>query len=93
MKLKDYSKEDLETMSYSEITNVILAEKGSKMKIVDIFKNETNWHHIAERHPAPSGLPPAEGALCAVRIPGIPCVGCAPLPQACRGHQSGKVFP
>ena len=38
MKLKNYAKEDLEVMSYSEIAELILNEKGSKMKIVDIFK-------------------------------------------------------
>lgn len=38
MKLKDYKKEDLEAMSYSELTSLILNEKGSKMKIVDVFK-------------------------------------------------------
>jgi len=38
MKLKDLSKEDLETMSFGEITELVLNENGSKMKIVDIFK-------------------------------------------------------
>ena len=38
MKLKGYTKEDLETMSYTEIAEIILNEKGSSMKIVDIFK-------------------------------------------------------
>lgn len=38
MKLKGYTKEDLEAMSYSELAELILNEKGSSMKIVDIFK-------------------------------------------------------
>ena len=38
MKLKGYTKEDLESMSYSELAEIILNEKGSSMKIVDIFK-------------------------------------------------------
>lgn len=38
MKIKDYSKEELETMSYTQIAEIILTEKGNAMKIVDIFK-------------------------------------------------------
>lgn len=38
MKIKDLTKDELETMSYAEITELILTEKGTKMKIVDIFK-------------------------------------------------------
>ncbi len=38
MKLKDYAKEDLEVMSYSELAELILNDKGSEMKIVDVFK-------------------------------------------------------
>jgi len=38
MKLKDLSKEELETMSFGDITEIVLSEKGSSMKIVDIFK-------------------------------------------------------
>ncbi len=38
MKLKGYTKEELEAMSYTEIAEIILNEKGSSMKIVDIFK-------------------------------------------------------
>lgn len=38
MKLKGYTKEDLESMSYSELAEIILNEKGSSMKIVDVFK-------------------------------------------------------
>lgn len=38
MDMKSLSREELETMTYGEISEVILSEKGSKMKIVDIFK-------------------------------------------------------
>ncbi|MBE6148786.1 MAG: hypothetical protein E7167_04810 [Firmicutes bacterium] len=38
MKLKNLSKEDLETMSFGEITELVLNENGSQMKIVDIFR-------------------------------------------------------
>lgn len=38
MKMKDLTKEELEVMSFAEITEVILSEKGSKMKIVDVFR-------------------------------------------------------
>ena len=38
MKFNNLTKEELETMSFAEITELILTEKGSKMKIVDIFR-------------------------------------------------------
>lgn len=38
MKIKDLSKEDIELMSYEELAKLIISEKKSKMKIVDIFK-------------------------------------------------------
>ena len=38
MKLKNISKEELETMSFDDIAYIILKEKGKKMKISDIFK-------------------------------------------------------
>lgn len=38
MELKKLSLEELEQMTYGEITELILTEKGTKMKIVDIFK-------------------------------------------------------
>ena len=38
MKIEDLSKEELEQLTYTELAAMILAEKGSKMKIVDIFK-------------------------------------------------------
>ena len=38
MKLKDLSSEELESMSYSQLAEMVLSEKGSAMKIVDVFK-------------------------------------------------------
>lgn len=38
MKLNDYTKEDFELMSYSEITELILTDAGKSLKIVDIFR-------------------------------------------------------
>lgn len=38
MTIKSLSREELETMTYGEISEIILSEKGSKMKIVDVFK-------------------------------------------------------
>ena len=38
MELKKLTQEELEQMTYGEITELILSEKGNKMKIVDIFK-------------------------------------------------------
>lgn len=38
MTIKSLSREELETMTYGEISEIILSEKGTKMKIVDIFK-------------------------------------------------------
>lgn len=38
MKLKSLSTEEIEEKSYGELTEIILAEKGTKMKIVDVFK-------------------------------------------------------
>ncbi len=37
MKLKDYSKEELENMSYDDLAYIILTEKKKKMKIIDLF--------------------------------------------------------
>lgn len=36
-KLKDYSKEELETLNYDDIAYLILEEKKKKMKISDLF--------------------------------------------------------
>lgn len=38
MKLKDITKEELETMGYDEIAYLILEEAGKKMKLLDLFK-------------------------------------------------------
>lgn len=38
MNLKSYKKEELEAMPFTQIAEIILTEKGSAMKIVDIFK-------------------------------------------------------
>ncbi len=37
MKLKDMTKEELQTMGYDEIASIILEETGKKMKIMDLF--------------------------------------------------------
>lgn len=37
MKLKDYTKEDLEAMSYDEIAILLLQESGKKMKLQTLF--------------------------------------------------------
>lgn len=38
MKLKDLSKEELETMGYDEIAYLIIEENGKKIKLLDLFK-------------------------------------------------------
>ena len=38
MSLKDYTKEELQTMAYDEIAYLILSESGKKMKLLDLFK-------------------------------------------------------
>ena len=38
MKLKDISKEELESMNYDDIAFIILSEQKKKMKIQDLFK-------------------------------------------------------
>jgi DNA-directed RNA polymerase delta subunit len=37
MKLKDYTVEELETMGYDEIANLVLSESNKKMKLIDLF--------------------------------------------------------
>ena len=37
MKLKDYTTEELETMGYDEIANLVLSESNKKMKLIDLF--------------------------------------------------------
>ena len=38
MKLKNMSQEELEALTYTELAEMILTEKKTKMKIVDVFK-------------------------------------------------------
>ncbi len=38
MKLKDRTKEELETMGYDEIAYLIIEESGKKIKLLDLFK-------------------------------------------------------
>ena len=40
MKLKDLTKEDLDTMSYEELAQLILSDANTQMKIIDIFKKK-----------------------------------------------------
>lgn len=39
MQIKGYTQDDLEQMNYVELTELILVNNGSKMKIADIFRN------------------------------------------------------
>ncbi len=48
MKLKNISKEELETMSFDDIAYIILKEKGKKMKISDIFKMICNALNLGD---------------------------------------------
>ena len=47
MKLKDMSKEELETMGYDEIAYLVLEESGKKMKLLDLFKKVCKSNGIA----------------------------------------------
>lgn len=38
MNLKEYTKEELDNMSYDDLAYIILQESGKKMKLMDIFK-------------------------------------------------------
>lgn len=38
MKLKDYSKEEIEAMGYDDIAELVLRETGKKMKTIDLYK-------------------------------------------------------
>ena len=48
MKLKSVNESDIETMSYDDIAYVILKEKGSKMKLLDLFNEVCNQLHLNE---------------------------------------------
>ena len=37
MSLKDYTKEELQTLGYDEIAYLVLSDNGKKMKILDLF--------------------------------------------------------
>lgn len=49
MKLKDYPKEELELMGYDDIALIILKEKGSKMKPIEIFKKICTILELSEK--------------------------------------------
>ena len=48
MKIKDLTKEDIENLSYEELAQIILSNKTSKMKIVDIFKKICELKNMSE---------------------------------------------
>ena len=48
MKLKDYTKEELENMSYDDIAYIILTEKKKKMKIIDLFSEIGKLINLSE---------------------------------------------
>ena len=48
MKLKNYSKEDLELLGYDEIAVLVLEQNGKKMKIADLFKTICNLLELSE---------------------------------------------
>lgn len=49
MKIKDLSLEEIEEKSYAELTEIVLNQKGSKMKIVDIFKTICDAKGLSEK--------------------------------------------
>lgn len=49
MKLKEYSKEDLETMSYDDIALLILTDSKKKMKINELFKEVCDLLALSEK--------------------------------------------
>lgn len=48
MKLKTINESDIETMSYDDLAYVILKEKGTKMKLLDLFKEVCNQLKLDE---------------------------------------------
>jgi DNA-directed RNA polymerase subunit delta len=48
MKLKDYTKEELELLSYKDITNLILEEEGN-LSTLELFKRIINLLGLSER--------------------------------------------
>lgn len=47
MKLKDISQEELENMSYDDIAFILLTEKKSQMKIIDLFNEIGKLVHLS----------------------------------------------
>ena len=48
MKIKDYTKEELEAMSYDDIAAMILKETGKQFKINELFKEVSNLLGLSE---------------------------------------------
>lgn len=48
MKLNNYTKEDLETMSYDDIALLVLTESKKKMKINELFKEVCNLLELSD---------------------------------------------
>lgn len=48
MKLKDYSKEELEAMSYDDIAFMVLTESKKQMKVNELFKEVCNLLELSE---------------------------------------------
>lgn len=42
MKLKDFSQEEIESMGYDDIAEIILQESGKKLKTIDLYKKVTS---------------------------------------------------
>lgn len=49
MKIKSYTKEELENMPYDDLAYTVLREKGKKMKTMDIFKAISNSLGLDEK--------------------------------------------
>ena len=48
MKLKDYSKEELEAMTYDDIAFMVLTESKKQMKVNELFKEVCNLLEVSE---------------------------------------------
>lgn len=48
MKIKDYTKEELENMSYDDLAVLVLEDAGKKLKIMDIFQKINNLLGLSE---------------------------------------------
>lgn len=49
MKIKDYTKDELENMSYDDIAFMILNETKRKMKIIDLFSKVGKYANLSEK--------------------------------------------